>query len=167
MSDCRVSTPLWRLLSSNLPADAEIEAICSDPILHREVKHLAPHLKRLSQGAGDEGVRKALQPLVIVFGVGEAATTKAFWKIYFEALRDVPQEALERAVEDYTKKEDAEFFPKPGPLRALAYRHAEPIFKAAHRAKRAADSLPRKSVQRITAEQFAELQTILGGRARK
>lgn len=104
---------------------------------------------------------------MIVFGVGEAATTKAFWKIYFEALRDVPQEALELAVRDYTTKADAEFFPKPGPLRALAYKHAEPLFKATHRANRAADSLPRKPTERISGEQFAELQTILGGKVRK
>jgi hypothetical protein len=164
LSACRLSPPLWRLLSSNLPADGEVEAICSDPLLHREVKHAAPYLKALAQGVGDEGVGRALQPLVVVFGVGDAATTKAFWRVYYEALRDIPAEALGAAVRDYTLQADAQWFPKPGPLRALALKHAEPLYKAAYRAKRAADSLPRKPIQRISGEQVRELAVLLGGK---
>lgn len=110
-------------------------------------------LRSLTAGCGDEVVRNALKPLVLVFGIGEAAKSATFWRVYFAKLADLPAAALIAAVEEFAGLPTAEFFPKPGPLRALALKHAEPIYKAAYRAKRAADSLPRPQRPEESAEQ--------------
>jgi hypothetical protein len=138
----RISTPLWRLLSSRLPADGEVDAIRADPLLHREAKTLAPMLKALAGPCGENAVRIALQPMVLVFGVGEAARTAAFWRIYIQQLSDLPAEALAKAVEEYAGLPDSHFFPKPGPLKALAAKYAAPLYQAASRARKAAESEP-------------------------
>lgn len=91
-------------------------------------------------------MREALQPLVLVYGVGEAAKSAAFWRVYVEQLSGFPAEALAQAVSDYAGGANAEFFPKPGPLKALAAKRAEPILKALSRAKRAAATLPPKVI---------------------
>lgn len=139
-----ISTPLWRLLSSNHSADTEIAEIVADPELHREVREVATKLAIRASGAGESSVRHALQPLVLVYGVGDAARSPAFWQAY-TILSGVPVEALRKGVEDYLKAPDSEFFPKPGPLKALCDKHAEPIFKAAFRAARAAGAAPPKA----------------------
>lgn len=135
-----------------MPADGELEEILSCPALHAEARHVAPALAQLAAGCGPEAVRMALQPLVLVYGIGEATKSPAFWGVYFRNLADLPSEALAKGVEEYASLPDSHFFPKPGPLRALAMKHAEPIFKAATRAKRAADSLPRRPVDKGDAE---------------
>lgn len=158
-----MSTRLWRLLSSKLPGDAEVAEICSDVALHTEARAKAHMLASVARGAGEDGVAKALAPLVLVYGVGKAAETKAFWGVYFNALRDIPAEALSRAVDEYTTLPDSEFFPKPGPLKAIALKHAEPILKAAHRSRKAAESQLRKPIKRINGDELLELSALLRG----
>jgi hypothetical protein len=148
-----------------MPADVEVEEILSTPLLHAEAKAIAPHLSRLAQGCGAEQVALALQPLVLVYGLGAQAKSSAFWKLYIDALADIPAESLAEALSDYAREPTAEFFPKPGPLRALALKRAAPLLKAAYRAKRAANSLPRRPpADPVKPEQFAELTAILGGK---
>lgn len=137
LNDLAISAPLWKLLSSNVGAQAEIEEIASDPRLRSEALALLPALMLRATPAGEERVLRALRPLVLVYGASEATKAPAFWQAYYGALSGLPVEALARGIADYTSAADSEFFPKPGPLRALCEKHAAPIFKAAHRAKRA------------------------------
>lgn len=134
--------------------------IAATPGLIAQARIAAPMLRQIAAtGCGEEAVKRSLQPLVLVFGVGEAARSAAFWRVYIKALSDVPLEALIGAVEEYPRLADAEFFPKPGPLRALALKHAEPIYQAASRARRAANLKPARPIERGTPEQrkaFAE-----------
>lgn len=156
LSDLGISTPLWRLLSSNVGAAAEIEEIASDPRLRSEALAVLPKLMARAAPSGDERVRNALQPLILVYGASEATRSPAFWQAYYRALAPLPVEALARGVEDYLAAPDSEFFPKPGPLRALCDKHAEPIFKAASRAKRALE-LPKYNRTPITPEERAKV----------
>src|SRR5688572_10740721 len=112
-----ISTPLWARLSSRFESQTEVDEIVADPALHAEAKRLAPMLAQKAAPAGDEAVRRALQPLVLVYGIGEAARVPAFWAPY-RVLASVPAEALARGIEDYTASADSHFFPKPGPLKA-------------------------------------------------
>lgn len=121
----------------------EIAEISADQNLRVQAMAAAPALAQLAQPCGDRAVQLALQPLVLVFGVGEAARVPAFWKPY-RILAELPAEALAKAVDEYCGQPDAEFFPKPGPLKALGDKHAETIRKAASRAKRAAALPPPK-----------------------
>lgn len=138
LTDCRISTGLWQRLASEAPADLEVETIARVPALRAEARALIPALAEVAKPCGPEAVRKALQPLVLIYGVGEAAKVPAFWKIYVDQLSSVPAEALEQAVHDYISAPNSEWFPKPGPLKALATKRAEPILKALSRAKRVA-----------------------------
>lgn len=94
---------------------------------------------------GAAGVRAALSPLVLVYGVGEAARSSAFWSVYVEALSGLPAQALRCAVADYAAGGEAQFFPKPGPLKALALKHAEPLRRAALEAARAGEAVAVKA----------------------
>lgn len=117
---------------------------------------------------GSDAVRALLQPLVLVYGVGEAARSAAFWKVYREQLASFPYEALEQAVTDYAGQPGAEFFPKPGPLKALATARAVPILKALSRAKRAANSQPVKVIPPAdAAHRRAEVAKLMAGFAIK
>lgn len=135
-----MSTRLWGLLSSPFGAEPEIAEIAADPELKAEAKRFCQALAEVSSAAGEAAVRMVLQPLVLVYGVGEAARSPAFWEPY-RFLAGLPAEALKRGVDEYTRQPDSLFFPKPGPLKALCDKHAEPIYRAAFRASKAV-SLP-------------------------
>lgn len=107
---------------------------------------MAPALAERARPAGDTRVRNALQPLVLVFGIGEAARSPAFW-VPYRILGELPIEALDRGVKDYLAAPDSQFFPKPGPLKAFCDKHARPMFQAAHRAAEAARLEPRPAAR--------------------
>jgi hypothetical protein len=156
------------LLVHEPAADLAIEALTTDPALHAEVKAALPALKARAQPCGAEAVVRLVGKLFAVFPQPDRSEAEwaAFWEAYTEDLGGIPLEALEAAVRDYRRKPDAEFLPKPGPLRELALKHAEPIWKAVSRAKRAAESLPRRprvanpEVKRMFQEFAAGLKTI-------
>jgi hypothetical protein len=148
---------LWRLLTDDAPAELSVADIVADPVLHGEARTAVAFLRAHVAPCGKEHVARTLAPLATVFGVGQRGETQAFWRVYYDALADVPAESLAAAVAAYAKRPDAEFFPKPGPLRALALKHAAPLYKAAYRAKRAADARPVRPVDPQTAEERREL----------
>ena len=152
LTNCRISTGLWRRLASEAPADLELAEIVASPALHAEAKALIPALAAVAAPCGPQSVRAALQPLVLIYGVGEAAKSAAFWKVYIDALAGLPAEALAQAVIDYAAQPDAEWFPKPGPLKALASKRAEKIWKAYSRAKRAAAALPSPTITKADSQ---------------
>lgn len=160
LRDLAISTQLWELLSGRWDAQAGVEAIVADPIIHGEATRMAPALRARAEPAGDDAVRRALQPLVLVYGVGEAARVPAFWQPY-RILANLPPTALAAGIEDYTASPDSQFFPKPGPLKALCDRHAEPILRAASRASRAAHLEPPKQRPEPTAEEKAAVSKML------
>lgn len=163
LSDLRISTELWRSLSSDRQASEEVAEIVASPALHREAQMAASTLGRLAKGCGDESVRRALQPLVLVYGVSESARSPAFWGPYLAALRDLPADALAKAVEAYTQNPSAEFFPKPGPLKALGDKHATAIRRAAARARTAAAMAPPARVTPPTPEEREAVRKMLAG----
>lgn len=115
------------------------------PALHDEVKRAYPALRSHAEACGGKTVSALLGKLFAIYPQPDRSDAEwaAFWLAYQEDLGDLPAEALEAAIKDYRQGEKSEFFPKPGPLRALALKRAEPILKAAFRAKRCAESLPR------------------------
>lgn len=160
LRDLAISTQLWELLSGRWEAAEGVEAIVADEQLHAEAKAMAPALRARATPAGDDAVRKALQPLVLVYGVGEAARVPAFWQPY-RILAMIPPTALAEGIEDYVASPDSQFFPKPGPLKALCDRRAEPILRAASRASRAAFLAPPKLRAPPTEEEKAAVAKML------
>lgn len=77
----------------------------------------------------------ALANLVLVYGKGEEARAKGFWKVYADALANLPRAALDRACAEYAKV--GKFFPKPAEILELAEPHAGAMRSAAFRSRRA------------------------------
>lgn len=129
------------------------------PALHAEAQRAYPLLKAHAAPCGAHAVTRLLSELFPIYPQPDRSDREwvAFWQAYHEDLGDVPAEALRHAIKDYRQSEKAEFFPKPGPLRALALKRAEPILKAAFRAKRCAESLPRHEPTPETLEQRQEM----------
>jgi hypothetical protein len=139
LSDLKLTKTLHALLFGKTPADVAVAEIRQDRALHIEVRRVANDLRKLAGPCGEEFVGVEMKKLILVYGAGESPRAASWWKLYYQALRDVPREALEQAVQDYVSSPDSLFFPKPGQLKALAMKRAEPIYQAASRAKRAAD----------------------------
>jgi len=64
-----------------------------------------------------------------------------FWRFYTDALGDQPLESLKAGVDEYVRHGDSEFFPKPGPLKAICEKHAMPLAKAKSRLVRVLERL--------------------------
>ena len=119
---------------------------------------------------GGEYVAKAIMGLFPVFPQPERTTPEwsAFWRVYKSALADLPAFALDKAITDAVNLPEAEFIPKPGPLRAMAMNRARDALQAAYIARRAANSLPRKAPseedRKRVAAMMAELAQSLTGK---
>jgi hypothetical protein len=133
------------LLVHEPAADLAVDEILTDPALHAEIRAALPVLQTYAEPCGGEAVVRIVGKLFAVYPQPDRGPAEwtAFWEAYTDDLADMPPDALEAAVKEYRRGAKSEFLPKPGPLRALALKHAEPIWKAVHRAKRAANSLPR------------------------
>lgn len=131
---------MWQRLTS--AGDSWLEAsraIAEDPDSLGELMHASDRLLAHAEPCGGDMVGKTLAPLLTLYGVQAKNPTewKAFWAFYVDALGDLPAEALKAGVADYVSDAKSEFFPKPGPLKALCERHAIPIRMAASRARKA------------------------------
>ena len=116
--------------------------IAREPDLLAEARRLLPAALIRLQPAGEPGVKAALAELLAVFPAGERGSVPGFWRAYIDDLGDLPAEAVRRAAAAYRRQPDAEFFPKPGPLLALARTEAEPLYREAYRLRLAAEDGP-------------------------
>lgn len=157
-----MSTELWKRLSSQSDTTLEVSEIAADPALKAEAERFLPALQARCEGCGEEAARRALQPLVLIYGITEAAKAPAFWEPYRKALAGVPAKALAAAIDEYVALPDSQFFPKPGPLKALADKAAEPIRRAAHRARLVTLVKPAPGRVEPTDEQRDQVRAMLG-----
>ncbi len=116
-----------------------VQALRESPDALVEIERAMPALEAHAQPCGRRAVIEALTPLVTVYGIAERsdAEWRTFWGLYATALEGLPGEALRSGVADYVAGSDSEFFPKPGPLKALCDKRAAPILTALGRARRA------------------------------
>lgn len=96
-------------------------------------------LQRHVEPCGAKWVAAELGPLLTLYGVPEKSEAEArtFWGFYIDALGGLPREAVRAGIGEYVRDPKSEFFPKPGPLKAICERHAIPLRMAANRAQRA------------------------------
>jgi hypothetical protein len=135
-----------------------VAEIVSSPVLRREAAAVAAEVQRLAQPCGEEAVRLALQPLVLLYGVGQAGKAPAFWRIYAQQLAGFPADALRAAVEAYPGCEACDgFFPKPHVLKRMAEAHAQPIRRAANRCRLALRTEPPPRRPRMAPERVRAL----------
>ena len=134
------SPGLWSRLTDTRRGWAEAaQAIAEDPAAMRELRQVASELERAIEPCGGQTVIEALAPLLALFNVprkteAEAAT---FWGFYIDALGSLPAEAVRAGVADYVADAKSEWFPKPGPLKALCEKRAKTLRIAVGRTRKA------------------------------
>lgn len=133
------SKELWRQLTDPDLGWAAGSKLAAQTPSRSELLMVAEALEIRGAPAGDKAVIAMLTPLVSLYGVSDKgpAEWRVFWKFYINALQDLPREALEAGAADYVSRGDSEFFPKPGPLKAICQRKAEMLLTALGRARRA------------------------------
>lgn len=119
-------------------ADA-ISDLANDPAARGELARAAVQLGRHVEPCGPSSVAEILGPLLTLYGVADKSEReqKTFWGFYIDALGSLPAETLRAGVAEYVADGKSEFFPKPGPLKAICDRHAVPLRMAANRAAKA------------------------------
>lgn len=131
---------LWRRLTDASVSWADaIDALRRDGSILGELSVAADQLQRHVEPCGPGVVVETLAPLLALYGVPRksGAEAEAFWGFYMDALGTLPAEALRAGVAEYVADPKSEWFPRPGPLKAICERHAVPLRMAANRAQRA------------------------------
>lgn len=134
------SPALWsRLTDARLGWAEAAEIIASDPEALGELQRVSGAMERAMEPCGGQVVIEALAPMLALFNVprkteAEAAT---FWGFYIDALGSLPAEAVRAGVADFVADPKAEWFPKPGPLKALCEKRAEKLRIALGRTRKA------------------------------
>ena len=120
-------------------ADA-VKEIASDPGLVPELAQAKHRLELAATPARRDQIAAILAPMARMYGLKDRseAEWKTFWEFYVRALGDLPLECIEAGVADYVERSDSEFFPKPGPLKELCRKRAEPLLMALGRVRAAA-----------------------------
>lgn len=131
---------LWRRLTdASVSWSDAIADLASDIELVPELRAACVALQRCAEPCGPQAVVETLAPLLALYGVPRKseAEADAFWGFYLDTLGNLPAEALRSGVAEYVADAKSEFFPKPGPLKAICERHAVPLRMAANRAQKA------------------------------
>lgn len=134
------SPDLWRrLTSANLSWSDAIRDLAEDVDIRGELELVGRQLAKHVEPCGPKVVAATLGPLLTLYGVADKseAENKTFWGFYIDAIGGLPAEAVRAGVAEYVSGAESEFFPKPGPLKALCERHAIPIRMAENRARKA------------------------------
>ena len=139
-ASAEVSPALWRrLTSANLTWAEAVRDLAADPEIRGELVIASDRLQRHIEPCGATWIAQILGPLLTLYGVADKseAENRTFWGFYIDALGDLPRESVKAGVAEYVADSRSEFFPKPGPLKAICERHAIPLRMAANRARKA------------------------------
>lgn len=137
------SPALWTRLTSNpdrLGWFERIEAMQRDQQIVAEVRSALPKIQAFGRAATPKEAIAILARMVPLYGVSDRSQAEwsTFWGFYLETLGAVPVRALKAACSEYVAAPDSQFFPKPGPLKAICDRHAAPINAVVRMAERVA-----------------------------
>lgn len=141
------SPALWRQLTENPSRKGWFERIGdlkADGRAVDAIKANLPAIMGARQPADPKQIVRELAKMVPIFGVTDRSQTEwsTFWRVYLDVLDDVPLSALKTAIGEYLAAPDSNFFPRPGPLKAICDRHAAPYRTAASLAERVLEIPP-------------------------
>lgn len=137
------SPALWRQLTENpdrLGYFDRVDVLRGNQAVVEAVRAALPRLLDFGRPAGRKDVIAALVKMVPIYGVSDRSKAEwaTFWDLYAEVLVGLPVRALEAGCAEYRAAPDSEWFPKPGPLKAICERHAAPIRAVVKMAERVA-----------------------------
>jgi hypothetical protein len=153
----------------NAPKEADpVDAILAVPALVDEVVAAYPAIMASVAPGGDRSVRGVVMRRYAIYPQPDRSDAEeaAFQADYFDALSDLPAEALEAGMRAWIKRPDARFLPKPGELRAMALDAGVKLYTAASRAKTVMRRLDENRVfvpKETAAERAAAVQEMLKG----
>lgn len=156
-----------RLLLQHEPSTGQaIEGIVSNPALHAEVKAALPGLiadrdQALAKPAPAD-LQEILGSRLTLYAVPDRSEGewRSWWADYLDALSDLPLRAVDEAMRQWVRS-PAEFYPKPGQLREIALKIPSPEYRAAYRAKMAAER-PSVTFQPDAASKAAVAEMLAG-----
>lgn len=134
-----------------------------------EAKAALPALRSMAtMPAGEEGVRRVIGSRRALFPQPERtpAESAAWWADYFDALADLPEGAIEAAMQAWVKLPEAEFMPKPGKLLELAKTTPNRSIKAYERCRAAVEYRQPVEREKIPREAFAQMIAPLSAKVR-
>jgi hypothetical protein len=133
------SEALWRLLTTEPNAELAMNELARSPALLAEAQRFAHALTDRARPASRERIAQVISRRFATFPQPNRSDEewREFWADYFHALKDVPAESLEAGMREWVGTDTSGFLPKPGQLAALCRREAEPLWKAASRARKA------------------------------
>jgi len=157
-------TPVWRLLNDEgLNAREAAAEIVRSPRLRASLDQIADSVRSMAAKAGDTGVFRALQPLLIMYGRPKKADAEmaTWYGLYYDALGKLPMEAITYAVSEYIRTSQIHAVPAPGPLSKLAAPVAEKIWRAAYRVKFASEMSAVRARPEPTPEEKAAVRAMV------
>lgn len=147
-----LSQGLSELLDSAGSPDQAANEIARYMAFREEARAVLPALRAVAEHkAGEDGVRAVVGRRFALYPQPERDDGEwaSWWADYYDALADVPLACLEAAMRAHVVKPTAQFLPKPGELRDLAFRTPSKTLQRFQRAKRAlqiADGNPIRTV---------------------
>lgn len=140
-------------------AEFALKTITQSEGLQREVRSVAAIVQQRARPATGPEVIAALVRIMPHYGVVKRseAENKALAEVYVETLSTLPLEAIQEALRDWGK-EDQAFMPNSGQVYSRAKPHAERLWMAAYRAKRAAEYVEKNPPPKTAAEIAADRQ---------
>jgi hypothetical protein len=115
------SQELRGLLDVNQGFLYAVDQIARAQHLHDEAKRALEKLEGINRPASSGEIVSELAPLIALYGVQDKGEDEwaAFWSIYIEDLARYPRWVVAEASRSYRRQKDSNWFPRPGPLRAL------------------------------------------------
>lgn len=115
------SQALKGLLEPNQSFFYAVDEIRKASHLHPEARTVLAGLAQANVPATSVEIVGELAPLIALYGVPDKSEDEwaAFWRIYVEDLGRYPVWAIASATRAYRRQKDANWFPRPGPLKAL------------------------------------------------
>ena len=131
---------MWNSLTSNSGGKGwfqRIDDLRSEPAAVEQLRALLPALEAADQPASLNQVMVAISEIATIFPLSDQSSGE--WKIkakfYANALAGLPISAIEAGIADYVNRPDSQYWPKPGPLKAICEQHALPTRAALRLAK--------------------------------
>ena len=151
---------MFARLSSDGQTEDIVRELARDPVIKADALAARSALERRQRPCGQEGIALLVMPLAALYAMPDRSESEwvTFWRLYIDALGDLPFEALDYAVKEYVKQ--GEFFPKPAALFKIAEPIAIKLRVAAWRAKRITEYQP-AIAHRISDEERQRVREML------
>lgn len=143
-------------------AEEATRRISASPGMRAKAIEVASDLAQRAKAAGDTKVMAVLVEHAPTYGLGNKSSGEygALFKVYLRSLEPLPLEAIRAAFVDWTR-DGTGFFPRPEEIFKRAQPHAEKLWMAAYRARKAVEKAERRPMQKTAEEKARDRQAAI------